>query len=103
MGFQPRRAASPLAQGIDTLIEEWPCLDQEVLVMTRGRKVCITCHWFRHCAGVNCIPLLTCQLHQGLIAQGEHRVSRCQGWIDDRVPAPTASSSNRVDQVCGAG
>jgi hypothetical protein len=31
---------------------------------------------------VNCIPLLTCQLHQGLIAQGEHLTSRCQGWTD---------------------
>jgi hypothetical protein len=32
---------------------------------------------------VNCIPLLTCQLHQGLIAHGEHLTSRCQGWTDD--------------------
>lgn len=29
-------------------------------------KVCMTCHWFRHHAGVNRIPVLTCQLHQGL-------------------------------------
>jgi hypothetical protein len=33
--------------------------------------------------GVNCIPLLTCQLHQGLPAQGEHLTHRCQGWTDD--------------------
>jgi hypothetical protein len=32
---------------------------------------------------VNCIPLLTCQLNQGLIAHGEHLTSRCQGWTDD--------------------
>jgi hypothetical protein len=34
---------------------------------------------FQHHAGVNCIPVLTCQLKQGLIAHGEHLVSRCQG------------------------
>ena len=38
---------------------------------------------FRHHAGVNCIPVLTCQLHQGLIAHGEHLTSRCQAWTDD--------------------
>jgi hypothetical protein len=43
----------------------------------------MTCHWFRHHAGVNCIPVLTCQLHQRLIAHGEHLTSRCQGWTDD--------------------
>jgi len=51
----------------------------------RSRRVCMTCHWFRHHAGVNCIPVLTCQLHQGLIAHGEHLASRCQGWADDQV------------------
>jgi len=64
-------------------IEDWPYLDEAVLLKTRSRKVCMTCHWFRHHAGVNCIPVLTCQLHQGLIAHGEHLVSRCQGWTDD--------------------
>ena len=39
-------------------IEEWPYRDQEVLLRTRSRKVCMTCHWFRHHAGPNCIPLL---------------------------------------------
>ena len=43
----------------------------------------MTCHFFRHHAGVNCIPLLTCQLHQGLLAQGDHLTRRCQGWTDD--------------------
>ena len=38
---------------------------------------------FRHHAGPECIPVLTCQLHRGLIAQGEHLLNRCQGWTDD--------------------
>ena len=63
--------------------EAWPYLEQDVLRPSRSRKVCMTCHWFRHHAGVNCIPVLTCQLHQGLIAHGEHLTSRCQGWTDD--------------------
>ncbi len=66
-------------------IEAWPYLDEAVLLKTRSRKVCMTCHWIRHHAGVNCICLLTCQLHQGLIAHGEHLTSRCQGWTDDMV------------------
>jgi hypothetical protein len=31
-----------------------------VLLKTRSRKVCMTCRWFRHHAGVNGIPVLTC-------------------------------------------
>ena len=65
--------------------EAWPYLDGEVLLSGRSRKVCMTCHWFRHHAGVKCIPLLTCQLHQGLISQGDHLTSRCQGRTDDLV------------------
>ena len=49
-------------------IEDWPWLDQAVLRSSRSRKVC-----------------MTCQLHQGLIAHGEHLTSRCQGWTDDMV------------------
>jgi len=64
-------------------VEAWPYLDEEVLVASRSRKVCLTCDWFRHHAGANCIPLLTCQLHQGLLAQGDHLTRRCQGWTDD--------------------
>ncbi|MCT0213817.1 MULTISPECIES: galactose oxidase [unclassified Synechococcus] len=64
-------------------IETWPYLDQDVLVASRSRQVCMTCHWFRHHAGVNCIPLLTCLLHHGLLAQGEHLTHRCQGWTND--------------------
>jgi hypothetical protein len=45
-------------------------------------------HVVRHCrnyVGVNCIPLLTCQLRQGLPAHGEHFTRRCQGWTEDMV------------------
>ncbi len=69
--------------GEEAAVETWPYLDQDVLVANRSRQVCMTCHWFRHHAGVNCIPLLTCQLHQGLLAQGEHLTHRCQGWTND--------------------
>jgi hypothetical protein len=79
----PRPAA--LNARLDTPVEEWSYLDESTLQKTRSRKVCMTCHWFRHHAGVNCIPLLTCQLHQGLIAHGEHLTHRCQGWTDDMV------------------
>ena len=63
--------------------EQWHYLDEEVLVASRSRKVCMTCHWFRHHAGVNGIPVLTCQLHQGLLTHGEHLTRRCQGWTED--------------------
>ena len=72
-----------LAARLESPVEERSYLECEVLLKTRSRKVCMTCHWFRHHAGVNCIPVLTCQLHQGLIAHGEHLTSRCQGWTDD--------------------
>ncbi|MFZ9952197.1 MAG: galactose oxidase [Vulcanococcus sp.] len=62
--------------------DNWPYLDQAVLRASRSRKVCMTCHWFRHQASVSCIPLPTCQLHQGLITHGEHLTRRCQGWTD---------------------
>jgi hypothetical protein len=32
---------------------------------------------------VKYIPLLTCQLHQSLIRQGDRLICRCQGWTDD--------------------
>ncbi|MFZ9463032.1 MAG: hypothetical protein ACO262_05390 [Vulcanococcus sp.] len=34
---------------------------------------------------MSCIPVLVCQLHQGLVAHGEHLTSRCQGWTDAMV------------------
>ena len=76
-----RPAPSPAAD--EGGYEQWPYLDEEVLVASRSSKVCLTCNFFRHHAGVNCIPLLTCQLHQGLLAHGEHLTSRCRGWTDD--------------------
>ena len=71
----PRPAA--LKARLDTPIEEWSYLDECTMQKTRSRKVCMTCHWFGHHAGAQCIPLLTCQLHRGLIAQGDHLLSRC--------------------------
>jgi hypothetical protein len=64
-------------------IEEWAYLDEDVLRASRSRKVCLTCHFFRHHSGVNCIPLLTCQLHRGLIVHGEHLTRRCTSWTED--------------------
>jgi len=83
MGVRLRRSIAEDAGSVGPSVEEWPYLDQDLLVTTRSRKVCMTCHWFRHHAGPNCIPLLTCQLHHGLIAQGDHLTHRCQGWTDD--------------------
>jgi len=81
---RPRGARpTPSSTADDDGYEQWPYLDDEVLVGSRSRKVCLTCHWFRHHAGVNCIPLLTCQLHQGLLAHGEHLTRRCTGWTED--------------------
>jgi len=80
MGFPlPRPAALPTQP--QTPVEDWPYLHGVLLLKTHSRKVCMTCHWFRHHAGEDGIPVLTCQLHQGLIAHGEHLTSRCQGWI----------------------
>jgi hypothetical protein len=67
MGISLSRTAA-LAARLDLPVEEWPNLDSEVLLKTRYCKVWMTCHWFRHHAGGNCIPVL---------------VSRCQGWTDD--------------------
>jgi hypothetical protein len=84
MGLRLRRSASDSGTP-DQPTEEWPFLDEQLLRPSRSRKVCMTCHWFRHHSGVNCIPLLTCQLHQGLIPQGAHLLNRCQGWTADMV------------------
>jgi hypothetical protein len=65
------------------LIEEWSWLETDVLHLSSSHRVCMTCHWFGHEAGQDCIPLLTCQLHQGLVAHGEHLTRRCQGWTED--------------------
>jgi len=60
--------------------DAWPYRDEVFLKSSRSRQVCITCYWFRHHAGVNCIPLLTCQLHEGLISHGDHLSHR---WTQD--------------------
>ena len=65
-------------------IEDWPWLDQDVLRSSRSRQLCMTCHFFRHHLGPNGIPLLTCHLHQGLIAHGEHLTYRCSGWTEEQ-------------------
>jgi hypothetical protein len=58
MGVPLHRAAALAAQ-LETPVEDWPYLDEAVLLKARSRKVCMTCHWFRHHA------------------------SRCQSWTDD--------------------
>ena len=85
MALSRPRSARSVAAAVEAAgdCEAWPYLDSDVLLASRSRKVCMTCHWFRHHAGGQCIPLLTCQLHQGLIAQGDHLLNRCQGWTDD--------------------
>jgi hypothetical protein len=84
-----------LAARLEPPVEEWPYLDEGTLLKTRSSRVCMTCHWFRHHAGVNCIPLLTCQLHQALIAHGEHPAA--QGALGpaagSRCPAPSGPAS----------
>ena len=64
-------------------IEDWPWLDQAVLNSSRSRQVCMTCHFFRHHPGPESIPVLTCHLHQGLVAHGEHLTQRCSGWSEN--------------------
>jgi hypothetical protein len=81
----PPRPSSPAPAPHDAPPEEWPHLDQDRLLPSRSRQVCLTCHWFRHHAGPGCVPLLTCQLHQGLIAHGDHLTHRCASWTDDQV------------------
>ena len=85
MAGRLRRSTLEGSGSMELPIEKWPYLDEEVLLRSRTRKVCMTCHWFRHHAVVNCIPVLTCQLHQGLLVHGEHLTRRCQGWTDDQV------------------
>ncbi len=80
-----RRSTSEIGGSVDQSIEEWPYLDEGTLLASRCRKACMTCRWFRHLAGMNCIPVLTCQLHQGPLANGEHLTRRRQGWTEDQV------------------
>lgn len=52
---------------------------------SRSRKLCITCHFYRHRVAADGIPELACELHRALIPQGVHLANRCQGWTDDLV------------------
>jgi hypothetical protein len=57
-------------------VEEWTYLDQQQLQPGRSRMACITCHRFRHHSGVNCIQVLSVQLHHRLLAHGQHLTHR---------------------------
>jgi hypothetical protein len=85
MGSRLRRPSSPEPPSgrLELPVDEWSYLDRQQLQPSRSRMVCMTCHFLRHHSGVNCIPVLTCQLHQGLLAHGEHLTHRCQGWTED--------------------
>jgi hypothetical protein len=72
-------------EGCMEFVEVWPQLREPVLRSSRSRKVCMTCHFFRHRVAADGIPELTCELHRALIPQGVHLASRCQGWTDDLV------------------
>jgi hypothetical protein len=84
-GLMAASRIRPTAVAAGSDCEAWSYLDEGVLRPSRSRNVCMTCHWFRYHPGADCIPVLTCQLHHGLIAQGEHLVRRCQGWTGDMV------------------
>jgi hypothetical protein len=45
MALHRPRSVGPVDR-IDLPAEEWPFLDQEVLVQAQSRKVCMTCHSF---------------------------------------------------------
>jgi len=47
---------SALCWSMAPALRQRPYLDEAVLLKTRSRKLCMTCHWVRHHAGVNCIP-----------------------------------------------
>jgi len=63
---------------------------------SRSCQVCTTRHCFRNQAGLNFIPLLTWQLKEGLISNGDHLSYRCPHWTQDlaaqRAWAPEAAS-----------
>jgi hypothetical protein len=64
-------------------LPSWPYLGPEQLLPSRSRQVCLTCHWFRHHADADSLPLLSCQLHEGLIRHGDHLTHRCPRWTQD--------------------
>jgi len=64
-------------------VDDWPWLDQTVLLGSRSRQVCMTCHFFRHHPAASGIPQLACHWHQARIAHGDHLTHRCGGWSED--------------------
>ncbi|PSB36373.1 galactose oxidase [Aphanothece minutissima] len=64
--------------------DAWPYLGPEQLLPSRSRHVCLTCQWFRHHAGADDVPLLSCQWHQALICHGDHLTQRCPSWLEPR-------------------
>ena len=65
-------------------LPSWPYLGPEQLLPSRSRQVCLTCHWFRHHADADSLPMLSCQWHQALICHGDHLTQRCPCWIEPR-------------------
>ncbi|KEF41267.1 MAG: galactose oxidase [Cyanobium sp. CACIAM 14] len=63
-------------------LEAWPYLGPDQLLPSRSRRVCLTCHWFRHHIGADGVPLLSCQWHRQLISHGDHLTHRCPSWSD---------------------
>ena len=64
-------------------VDEWPYLHPRIMLPSSSRRFCLNCRWFAHQAEPNGIPLLCCQLHEGLIIDGEHLTLRCPGWNDE--------------------
>ena len=56
--------------------EEWDYLEIDVLRPARSSRVCMTCQHFRYEVGRDCVTLLPCPIHQGLIPQGEYLAHR---------------------------
>jgi len=80
MGIPFSRPAAMVAK-LETPVEEWHYLDEDVLLKTRSSRVCMNCGHFRYEVGRHCVTLLTCPIHQGLIPQGEHLTKRCSQWV----------------------
>ena len=73
--FRKRLQQVGWAASIRKEVHAWRLLDEPLLLKTRSRKVCMSCHWYRHHAGVNRIPVLAisafwqlCQRRQSLEA-----------------------------------
>jgi hypothetical protein len=67
--------------------EDWEFLEWGVLRPSRSGAVCITCEHFRYEVANQCVTVLTCPIHQGLIPQGEHLTKRCSQWVARREVA----------------